>query len=138
STTPMMLVPDMNNAYQPVNETATRWTAGDHLMFTASGGAVPALMAAPDFPTNVKRVSPVPSSGFPPTVPVDRSGFTATWTPGSGDVVILIGQGVPAGGSRQPGLLIQCSYPGMGGTGTVPAAAMTELTPTTGFTTYGV
>jgi len=88
----------------------------DQLTFSASGATVPAFSGQLVFPSLVTVTSGTPTV-------LRLSGFTATWDATTSPVVILINQ-YP---SSAPGLHVSCTFDGAAGTGTVPAAALTDV-----------
>lgn len=135
---PMVLSPDTNGNYQPVQERGEKWHMGDMLTFSAAGGGpdgVPPFTASLTFPTPAMVTEPMPMTVFSiPLVQIDHTQpFTARWTPGTGGITIFIGQGGFGGMmSLQSGVTINCVYPSSAGTGTVPASALSDLMSTTG------
>jgi hypothetical protein len=92
------------------------YATNEQLTIYAPGDTVPAFSAQITFPAEVTL-----TSGSPTTL--SKSGFTATWTPTTGTVVIAVSQ-YPSGG---PALNLVCTFDGAAGTGAVPAAALTDL-----------
>ena len=96
--------------------TGLTYPAGDPLTISATGGVVPAFSFQLAFPAYVTVTSAAPTV-------LRKSGFTATWNGTTSPVEITILQ-YPM---NVPGLGIACTFDGAAGTGTVPAAALTDL-----------
>jgi hypothetical protein len=93
------------------------FAANDQLDIMATGATVPAFSTRVAVPTNVTVTSGSPTS-------IRKSGFTVTWNPTASQVVVRIRQYA----SGAPKLSITCQFEGMAGTGSVPAAALVDLT----------
>lgn len=97
-------------------ETGLTYGPGDQLATSTSGATVPAFSDQLAFPGRVTVTSGTPTV-------LNKSGFTATWDPTTGPVTIGINQ-YPSGA---PALNITCSFDGTAGTGTIPAAALSDV-----------
>lgn len=93
-----------------------KYAAGAALTFTGTGDVVPAFSAMFAFPATITVTSPAP-------IAVHKSGITATWTPTTGSVVVILTH-YP---SSSQGNFVTCTYDGASGTGGVPSTALAEL-----------
>lgn len=100
--------------------TGLSYGPGDQLTISTSGAMVPPLSGQLVFPVRVTVTSGTPTV-------LHKSGFTATWDPTAGPVTIGITQ-YPSGA---PELRITCAFDGTAGTGTIPAAALSDVLTTT-------
>jgi len=125
---PVTLTPGSDGKYPPVNGNMSFWSGAARIMFAAAGGTVPAFPAtavdAPQVITDSKINGSTPAA--PPArtrVPIS-GGLRVTWTGGSGDIGLILGQ-------RQGGniLSMPCVTPVSGGSFAFPAMVVNELMP---------
>lgn len=118
------LEPDAMNHYSDNTQQMARWNGGDVITVSAAGGRVPPFQTMVTFPSRITVTSPM-MPAVNTRLTIMRTGFTTQWmSTGAGTVRVLISQGNSNGGT-----LIDCSYPFGDGMGTVPAAALSNLTP---------
>jgi hypothetical protein len=104
---------------------ASRWHAGDMVTISAAGDTVPAFSVMLPFPSALAMTTPAaPGNSFPPFDHTMDLAFTWSPTTGSNDAHIVIQQSRP-----DAGVTVACRFDRSAGTGTVPAAAMSDLQP---------
>lgn len=122
---PVTLTPDAAGLYSSdLTNTEALFTAGQTLSFTAAGDEVPSFSSSVTGPGSLTLTSPVFSVG---QVTIDTTAdLGVAWTGGaSGEVVTTLGGTLP--GSEDQ-ISVYCYFDAAGGTGTVPAALMSDLT----------
>jgi hypothetical protein len=98
-----------------------RYAPDDMISISAPGGTAPPISGTVTFPSAVVVTSPATTVST-----ISKSGFTATWVPTTGTVVIRVVQ------SDDQSTSVSCSFDAASGTGTIPATALADLLVTAG------
>ncbi|MFO0618925.1 MAG: hypothetical protein U0414_40425 [Polyangiaceae bacterium] len=118
----LLLHPDRKHEYpKAVDDDADLFAPGDTITLRAAGGDVPAFESIRTAPSPIDLRTPENPGGAP--LPIDRSqDLVLTWDGGEfGDLFVRVSD------DRHE---IDCLFPTATGTGTLPAAALAVLSPT--------
>lgn len=124
----LKLTPGSNNTYPPATGTTAAFTGGDVVAVSAAGATVPAFSDSLNAPGNITVTAPT-FNGFSTAINKAQN-LSVTWSGGGAtadggvapSVLVTLGSATTAKSTS-----VVCTYPLAGGTGVVPAAALTDL-----------
>ena len=119
---PVSITPGTNGTYTGFMANQVLFNGGETLTVAASGAEVPAFMKSVTVPGKATITSPAkPPSASPYLMITRASGFTLSWTGGSGKLFVSLD------GGTNRSTRIQCKFDASAGSGTVPADALMKL-----------